>query len=177
MKPALSFLQKKEFLMSGVSTDQEGQIKELAAKGEKIAAIKLYRETSGVSLNEAKNAVDAIMRGEAVISPVPVQVGDPDPFLENQIKRLLAERKKIEAVRMYREAYRCGLKEAKDAVDLIQAKMRREGYSSTLPTPAISDDPFTEDTQRNRRFLVLAFALMLVVIAGLAFFFLTGNGF
>jgi ribosomal protein L7/L12 len=163
--------------MFGISANQEGQIKELVAKGEKIAAVKLYRETSGVSLIEAKNAVEAIMRGEPVIFPVPVQVGDPDPFLENQIKRLLAERKKIEAVKIYRDAYQCGLKDAKDAVDLIQAEMRRDGYSSMPSTPAISDDPFTEDTQRNQRFLVIAFALMLVVIVGLAFFFLTGNGF
>jgi len=163
--------------MFGISASQEGQIKELVAKGEKIAAIKLYRETTGVGLAEAKNAVEAIMRGELVTFSAPAQVGDPDPFLENQIKRLLAERKKIEAVKIYRDAYQCGLKDAKDAVDLIQAEMRREGYSSMPSTPAISDDPFAEDTQRNRRFLVIAFALILVVIAGLAFFFLTGNGF
>ena len=163
--------------MSGISANQEQQIKELAAEGNKIAAIKLYRETTGTSLAEAKDAVEAIMRGESVTFPTPAQVGAPDPFLEDQIKRLLAERKKIEAVRMYREAYRSGLKEAKDAVDLIQAEMRREGYSGMLPTPAISNDPFAEEAQRNRRFLVLAFSLVLIVIAGLAFFFLRGNGF
>jgi len=163
--------------MSGISASQEGQIKELVTKGEKIAAVKLYRETTGVGLKEAKDAVEAIMAGTPVTSPTPAQVGDLDPFLENRIKRLLAERKKIEAVKIYREAYHCGLKDAKDAVGLIQAEMRREGYSNIPSTPAISDDPFTEDAQRNRRFLVLAFALMLVVIAGLVFFFLTGNGF
>jgi ribosomal protein L7/L12 len=162
--------------MSGISANQERQIKELAAEGNKIAAIKLYREATGTSLREAKEAVEAIMDGPPVTFPTPTRVGDPDPFLENQIKRLLAERKKIEAVKIYREAYRCGLKEAKDAVDLIQAEMRREGYSGTLPTPVISDDPFAEDAQRNRQFLVLAFALVLVALAGLAFFFLRGNG-
>ena len=163
--------------MSNLSTNQEQQLKELVAKGEKIAAIKLYREATGAGLVEAKDAVEAIMRGEAVTFPTHSQVSGLDPFLENQIKRLLAEQKKIDAIKVYREAYRCGLKEAKDAVDLVQAKMRSEGYSNMPPTPAISDDPFAEDTQRSRRFLVLAFALMLVVIAGLAFFFLRGNGF
>jgi ribosomal protein L7/L12 len=163
--------------MSNLSTEQEREIRELISSGNKIAAIKLYREATGVGLNEAKNAVEAVMRGEPLTFPEPVQIGDPDPFLENQIKRLLAERKKIEAVKVYRKAYRCGLKEAKDAVDLIQAEMRREGYSNMLSTPAISNDPFAEDAQRTRRFLVLAFALMLVVVAGLAFFFLRGNGF
>ena len=163
--------------MSGISANQEEQIKELAAKGEKIAAIKLYRETTGVSLAEAKDTVEAITAGMPVNFPAPPQVGDPDPFLENQIKRLLAERKKIEAVKIYREAHNCGLKEAKDAVDRIQAEKRSEGYSNMPPAPAISTDPFAEDAQRNRRFLVLAFALVLIVIAGLAFFFLMGNGF
>ena len=97
-------------------------------------------------------------------------IGEPDAFLENRIKRLLAERKKIEAVKVYREAYNCGLKDAKDAVDLIQAEMRREGYSNLPSTPAISDDPFAEDTQRNRSCLILAIALSLVLLGGLAFF-------
>jgi ribosomal protein L7/L12 len=163
--------------MPGISADQEGKIKELATRGNLIAAIKLYREITNASLVEAKDAVEAITRGALLTFPEPAQIGDPDPFLENQIKRLLVERKMIEAVRLYREAYRCGLKEAKEAVDLIQAQMRREGYSNMLSTPAVSNDLFAEETQRTRRFLVLAFALMLVVIAGLAFFFLRGNGF
>ena len=46
--------------MSGISTSQEGQIKELVAKGQKVAAVKLYREMTGVGLAEAKDAVEAM---------------------------------------------------------------------------------------------------------------------
>ena len=52
--------------MSGISVGQEEQIKELLTKGQKVAAIKLYREMMDISLKEAKDAVDAInaqMRG------------------------------------------------------------------------------------------------------------------
>ena len=50
--------------MTGISSDQEHQIKELIAKGQKIAAVKLYRELTNVGLKEAKDAVEAIERGE-----------------------------------------------------------------------------------------------------------------
>jgi len=163
--------------MPSISTHQKTQIRALIDKDEKIAAVKLYREITSVGLKEAKDAVEAIMRGEAITPPAPAQVGEPDAFLENRIKRLLAERKKIEAVKIYREAYNCGLKEAKDAVDLIQADMRREGYSNVPSMPAISNDPFAENTQRNRRFLILVFAIVLIFLAGVVFFFLAGNGF
>lgn len=163
--------------MSGISADQEGQIKELVAKGQKVTAVKLYREMTSVGLAEAKDAVEAIAQGVPVNIPAPAQVGELDSFLENRIKRLLSERKKIEAVKVYRETYNCGLKEAKDAVDIIQAEMRQEEYSSLPSTPAVRDDPFAEDTQRNRSCLILVLAVLLVAIGGLAFFFLVGNGF
>ena len=139
--------------MSGISTQQELQIRELTATGNKISAVKLYREITGVGLKEAKDAVDAIQRGESVDIPTPAQVGETASALEDQIRRLLVERKKIDAVRIYRETHKCGLKEAKDAVDAIEAKTRVEMYANLPSTPAVRDDPFTEDKQRNRRFL------------------------
>ena len=164
--------------MSGLTPDQEQQIKDTVSAGNKIAAIKLYREITGVGLAEAKDAVEAMQRGEPLNFQAPVQVGEPEPFLENRIKTLLSEQKKIEAIKIYREAYHCGLKEAKDAVDLIQAEMRREGYSTSMPvTPAINNDPFVEDTRRNRSCLILILAILLVASGVSAFFYLTGTGF
>jgi ribosomal protein L7/L12 len=163
--------------MSGLSAEQERQIRDLMARDQKISAIKIYREATGASLSDAKEAVETMQRGVTVNIPAPVPTGDLDPFLENRIKRLLAERKKIEAVKAYREAYNCGLKDAKDAVDMIQADMRREEYSNPPSLPAINNDPFAEDTQRNRRFLLLGVALVVILIGGLAFLMLAGNGF
>jgi ribosomal protein L7/L12 len=163
--------------MSGIPMNLEEQLKELVAKGNKIAAVKLYRETTGVSLREAKEIVDTIALGSPINLSVPEQDDGPGPFLENRIKSLLAERKKIEAVKLYRETYNCGLKEAKDAVDYIQAEMRRKGDSDMPAMSAFSSDPFAEDTQRNRRFMAIVLAIVVIVIGGIAFIFLTGNGF
>ena len=163
--------------MPGISIEQERQIRELIAQGQKIAAIKRFREMTGTSLKDAKDAVEAIETGAVVNFPAATQTNEPDAMLESHIKRLLVERKKIEAVKVYREAYNCGLKEAKDAVDRIQAGMRRERYSSIPSAPAISNDPFAEDDQRNQRFLAFLIAIVLLVIGGVAFFLLVGNGF
>jgi len=157
--------------MPPISATQAQQLKEMAAEGNKIAAIAQYREITGVGLKEAKDAVEALMRGAPVNLPVSSQDREPDPFLENRIKRLLAERKKIEAVKIYREAYQCGLKEAKDAVDLIQAEMRKDGDSNLPTMPAMIDDPFAEEALGNRRRLVIFIALVLMVVGGLFFFF------
>ena len=40
----------------------EDELKELIFSGQKIAAIKLYREKTGLGLKEAKDAVDAMER-------------------------------------------------------------------------------------------------------------------
>ena len=163
--------------MSGLTTEQESQIRELITREQKIAAIKIYREATGSSLKDAKDTIDAIEMDVRVNFPANALVGELDPILENRIKQLLAERKKIEAVKLYREAYNCGLKEAKDAVDVIEIQMRASGISSKPIIPHVSNDPFVEDSQRNRRFLTFLIAVVLLVIGGVAFFLLTGNGF
>jgi ribosomal protein L7/L12 len=176
MHPAL-FFSCKEFKMADLSTYQEEQIRELVNQDKKIAAVKLYREYTGASLKKATDEVEKIATGTPTQFPDPPQTLEPDSVLKNQIERLLTERKKIEAVKVYREATNCGLKEAKDEVEHIQAEMRREGYSSIPSAPAVSADPFAEDSQRNQRFLAILIAIVLLVIGGVAFFLLAGNGF
>ena len=164
--------------MSAISTNQEGQIRELLAQDQKIAAVKLYREMTSVGLKEAKDAVEAIERGESAYSSPPIQANQEiDMVLEDQIRQLLAKRQKIQAVKIYREAHNCGLKDAKEAVDAIEVQMRTETHLNFSSAPAISNDPFAEDVERNRRFLAFMLAIVLLVIGGAAFFLLAGNGF
>jgi kynurenine formamidase/ribosomal protein L7/L12 len=85
--------------------------------GKKIGAIKLYRERTGVGLKEAKDAVEALERGESLPTREPV-----DSSMEAEIVRLLEAGKKIEAIKVYRERTGVGLKEAKDAVEAVAAQ-------------------------------------------------------
>ena len=98
----------------------EAQIQPLLERGLKINAIKLYREVTGAGLKEAKDAVEAMERGEAlpVYSHGEAISGPAD--LEAQIIILLRLGQKIQAIKLYRQATGAGLKEAKEAVEALE---------------------------------------------------------
>lgn len=93
----------------------EDEIRELLASGGKIAAIKRYREETGVGLAEAKAAVESLEAGGSITQQIQPENSD----LTQQIVTLLGRGEKIEAVKLYRDRFRVGLKEAKEAVERI----------------------------------------------------------
>jgi len=106
------------------------EVKSLTQSGRMIEAIKLYREITHVGLKEAKDAVEAIARGEAVqINSVTVNAdasGTPNSVADQaermqEVVRLIKDGEKIEAIKAFREATGVGLKEAKDAVEAIES--------------------------------------------------------
>ena len=109
----------------GLSQAQIAQINtEIVAK-RKINAIKLYREFTGEGLKEAKEAVEAIERGQkptfsAYHSPSSSQ---PAGDLMAQIEAELRTGRKINAIKLYREAHNVGLKEAKDTIDEMERNL------------------------------------------------------
>src|SRR5262249_8164691 len=108
------------------------EIRALLGEGQKIEAIKVYRGRTGAGLEEAKEAGEALERGEPL--PIPEMV---DEYFERELSALLDEGQKIEAIKVYRERTGVGLKEAKDAVEAIQRGER-------LPDPEESDNSFHE---------------------------------
>lgn len=98
------------------------------------------------------------------------------PTQEQQIKELVASGNMIAAIKLYREMAGVPLKEAKDAVDLIQAEMRMDGYSSLPATPAFGADPFAEEGRETRRRLLISVALILLIAGGIALFFMLQSG-
>jgi ribosomal protein L7/L12 len=110
--------------------DWTQQFRALLGEGQKIQAIKLYRERTGVGLRQAKEAVEAIERGEPL--PIPETI---DESFERELVGLLHQGQKIEAIKLYRERTGVGLKEAKDAVEAIQRGER-------LQVPEESDNSF-----------------------------------
>lgn len=159
--------------MPGLRPDQVQQIHEYIHKQQLIHAIKLYREATGVGLAEAKEAVEAMARGEAIKPPSGAMDYD-NPILEARIRSLLSKRQKVEAVKIYRDEYGVGLKDAKEAVDRIERSMGG-GVSSSMNMPyesAISGDPFAEDDGANRRMMIVIATAAVILLCGLVVFFL-----
>ena len=160
--------------MPGLRPDQVQNLHDLIHARQILQAIKLYREATGVSLAEAKRAIEKMARNEFTKPPDGVRDMD-NPILTSRIKSLLVRNRKIDAVKIYREEYGVGLKEAKDAVDRIQATLKQDGSSMSVPyESAISNDPFANDDGNRRRVLVMA-ALVAVAVCGAGVFFLFLN--
>lgn len=113
--------------------DVKHAIFEAILSNRKIDAIKQLREASGLGLAEAKAIVeqlDACLLRDGIDSPEADQLlagaggaaspGDAAADDDNeQLLALVRAGKKIEAIRMYRETHRVGLKDAKQAVDAM----------------------------------------------------------
>lgn len=116
-----------------MDADDKHAIFEAILSDRKVEAIKLLREASGLALAEAKDVieqVDAALMRDGVDSPAASQLldeadsprGGAQPaggVDEEQLLALLRAGKKIEAIKVYREAHGVGLRDAKLAVDAI----------------------------------------------------------
>ena len=159
--------------MPSLSPDQVQQIHEYIHNQQLIHAIKLYREATGVGLAEAKAAVEDMARGEAVKPPAG-SVDYDNPILDAKIKSLLSKGQKIDAIKIYREEYGVGLKEAKDVVDRIEMSMKRSGSSMNMPyESAIGSDPFAERPSGSR--VILLVAAVSILLCGTGVFLLMMN--
>lgn len=156
--------------MPNLRPDQVQEIHDLIHQKQIIQAIKLYREVTGVGLAEAKDAIEEMANDE--FSKPASGVRDYDnPILESRIKSLLARRRKIDAVKIYREEYGVGLKEAREAVDRIEASMKRSNSSSAYE-PAISADPFANDESNRRRIMIVMAVTISIAVCGAGAFLL-----
>jgi ribosomal protein L7/L12 len=84
--------------------------------GNKIEAIKIVREATGLGLKEAKEAVERYVPGDAPYRAPkrPSTGGEAFPL---EAVSALQNGRMIDAVKIVRAAHGVGLKEAKDAVD------------------------------------------------------------
>lgn len=167
------------------------EVKRLAQSGKLIEAIKLYREITNTGLKEAKDAVEAIARGEPVqinnvvsgnIDGTPNSVADQAEKMK-EVVRLIKEGNKIEAIKVFREATGVGLKDAKDAVEAIERNRSATinmvttsmPYTTTPATPqaaAPTTPPIMETVSplNGVVILILLFVLLIGGAAALAWF-------
>lgn len=153
--------------MPNLQPHQAQKIHELIDASQILMAIQVYREATGVSLAEAKRAVEQMAQMEMSRPPSGRRDFD-NPVLESKIGSLLSKGKKIEAVKIYREEYGVGLKEAKDAVDRIEATVARDPSRNIPYESAIGNDPFAQDDGSGKRVVFVLAALGGVVVCGIA---------
>lgn len=116
----------------------EQRIRALLADGQKLEAIKLYREETGYALADAKQAVEDIEAGRSPTQPAP----DAPDDIEREALRLLENGKTIEAVKLYRNATGVGLKEAYKYVQSLgryhKIQVKQPGFPGIRPPGCVS---------------------------------------
>ena len=104
------------------SNDLTVEVQSLLVQGRKIEAIKLLKERSGIPLEAAKTAVDAMEKLGAV-GTTTLSITTNTTTLSQQdaaeIQRLIRQGEKIEAIKLIRNRTGLGLKEAKDIADQL----------------------------------------------------------
>lgn len=109
-------------------TSDVDEIQRKVLAGDKIGAIKLYRECTGVGLAEAKSAIEQMqtqLRGFTAAELVwPPKVPESRPVQAAAIAEALFRGEKIAAIKLYREQTQAGLAEAKRAVEEIEKSLR-----------------------------------------------------
>ncbi|MBI5715688.1 MAG: ribosomal protein L7/L12 [Chloroflexi bacterium] len=166
--------------VSTTATPQAEKMKEvvrLIKGGNKIEAIKLFREATGVGLKEAKDAVEAIERNRSATintvttsTPYTTAPATPQAAAMQEVIRLVQSGNKIEAIKKFRELYGVGLKEAKDVIDGMD---KTGGYNSGTPLPSgfNSGTPSTPpmmETVSPLNGVVILFLLFVLLISGAA---------
>lgn len=100
--------------------------------GRKIEAIKLYRRATGSNLVAAKHFIETLQHA-LTTGTVPDDATLATDQSEATIVRLLQEGKKIEAIKVYRDATGAGLRAAKASVEAIASERGIESGSGCGP--------------------------------------------
>jgi ribosomal protein L7/L12/DNA-directed RNA polymerase subunit RPC12/RpoP len=137
-------------------------IRLLVADDQKIKAIKLFREYTNTGLKEAKDVIDRLDATPYAVDPAAQKSGSAsfretaastkdsttipgytlDPKVVDEILSCLAKNQKIAAIKVLREAADTGLKEAKDAIDSLDARQPQRNSSTAGSAPkGRTDDP------------------------------------
>lgn len=117
------------------------EVMHLLQSGQKIKAIKMYREDTGASLADAKAAVERMeLSGAAYPAESQQWNGGSQEYvsesntggsgLSADVELLVMQGRKIEAIKLYRQQTGLGLREAKEAIDQIDHTLRTAKSSS-----------------------------------------------
>jgi len=139
-----------------LTTSQKDELLKLIQAGQKIIAVKRYREMTGVGLQEALYAVSQLVqspsaagggaRSDASSRSLPSLPSiDPKKLKEAEASAMaaLSENNAIAAIRRYRQHTHLDLKEAKEAVDILGVVHRSNGRVNAKLARALMDKVFS----------------------------------
>lgn len=115
-----------------LSEAQIEELRRLLAMNRKIVAIKEARGWLGIGLKEAKELVEAIEAGRA---PQPRGLGASPAGVLPEVVEALRAGQKILAVKLVRERFGVGLREAKTTVEAIEAELEGGGAAAPSSSP------------------------------------------
>src|SRR5262245_37581787 len=120
-----------------ISEAKMSELAGLIASGRKIEAIKLYRELTGLGLAEAKYAIESLEASSGASQKAEGSINSPLPKDKlAEISECLFRGNKIEAIRLYREFTKVGLRDAKEQIDALEASLRAKSPQRFVGTPA-----------------------------------------
>lgn len=102
-----------------MSEEVFNEIKELVDQGQKIQAVKRYMELTDAGLKEAKDFVDQLTEGSGGGTAEKLT----EEEFQKELSRLLTNGQAIPAIKLYRNQFGVGLKEAKQQVEAIAKEM------------------------------------------------------
>jgi ribosomal protein L7/L12 len=123
--------------------------------GNKLEAIKIVREATGLGLKEAKEAVERYVPGDPPYRP-PERASPGSEVIPLAAVAALQNGKMIDAVKIVRAAHGRGLKEAKDAVD---------HYIATEPLIRSRFEAARAESRRSVRLWAIAIAMLAGLVA------------
>ncbi|MBC9006232.1 50S ribosomal protein L7/L12 [Micromonospora aurantiaca] len=97
--------------------DGQAEVLRLASAGRTVEAVKVLREQTGLSLLDAKRAVDALAAGGSWPPGPPAPGKGVDEAVRAEAARLLYRGKKIQAIKVVREHTHMSLADAKRYVE------------------------------------------------------------
>lgn len=111
---------------TNISVQLYQELLELCRQGQKLEAIRRYKEATGSSLAEAKDIIDSFDTADAVPLSSAQHTGASSQHrapvsTDQQVLDLCRQGNYLQAVKVYKDATGKGLKESKDYVDQLAA--------------------------------------------------------
>ena len=168
-------MNKENNLINGVEINLD-QVHALISENRKLEAVKYVMDQAKIGLLEAKNFVDELRNKE--------DTNTVDNDLMEQIKTLLKQNKKIEAVKLVKSATGMGLKESKDFVENIDHPSFKGLFEKFTGERAVNltEEKTVKSTGKSEKKSTLfveepagkskiIFIALLIIIAAIVFYF------